>query len=257
MEINKQLLFPYLIYNKPFQYNDVITLYPIKMKDIVRFQHYQDALTLRKDSIFQEKQIIKMEYLDFIKFACRNIELATKYKMPLLSFYYDFVIGLLQLVCGEDAKIEFNSTNLDIFVNGFEITNAVFDDLRRIIIIQNDIDFDIDEFMNIDTIRALEKAKEFEAKKKKEKSDIEDYIDSLIIGMKVTEEYVSNLTIRKFWRYIKRINKYDEYEACLSGQMSGMVTFKEPISHWMTSIEITDKYENLKTDENELRSKIE
>ena len=82
-------------------------------------------------------------------------------------------------------------------------------------------------------------------------------IDSLIIGLKVTEEYVSNLTIRKFWRYIKRINKHEEYEACRSGQMSGMVTFKEPIQHWMTSIEVTDKYENLKTDEEELRSKIE
>ena len=91
----------------------------------------------------------------------------------------------------------------------------------------------------------------------KKKSDIEDYIDSIIIGLKVTEEYVSNLTIRKFWRYIKRINKHEEYEACRSGQMSGMVTFKEPIQHWMTSIEVTDKYENLKTDEEELRSKIE
>ena len=139
----------------------------------------------------------------------------------------------------------------------FLVTDEVFDDLRKIIIIQNDIDFDIDEFMNIDTVKALEKAREFEAKKNKEKADIEDYIDSIIIGLKVTEDYVSNLTIRKFWRYIKRINKHEEYEACRSGQMSGMVTFKEPIQHWMTSIEVTDKYENLKTDEEELRSKIE
>lgn len=93
-------------------------------------------------------------------------------------------------------------------------------------------------------------------KKNKEKSDIEDYIDSLIVDLKVTEEYVSELTIRKFWRYIKRINKHEEYQSCRSAQMSGMVTFKEPIQHWMTSIEITDKYENLKTDEDELRSKI-
>ena len=90
-----------------------------------------------------------------------------------------------------------------------------------------------------------------------EKADIEDYIDSMIIGMKVTEEYVSNMTIRKFWRYIKRINKHEEYNACRSGEMGGMVTFKEPIHHWMTSIDVDDEYENLKTDEDELRSKIE
>ena len=257
VEISKDTLFPYLIYNKEIKYNEHITLYPIKMKDIITFQQYQIALTLRKDAIFQDKQIIKMGYLEFIKYACRNDELAQKYNMPLLPFYYDFIIGILQLTCGEDVEIKYNTSTLDFSINDFLVTDEVFDDLRKIIIIQNDIDFDIDEFMNIDTVKALEKAREFEAKKNKEKADIEDYIDSLIIGMKVTEDYVSNLTIRKFWRYIKRINKHEEYEACRSGQMSGMVTFKEPIQHWMTSIEVTDKYENLKTDEEELRSKIE
>ena len=257
VEISKDTLFPYLIYNKEIKYNEHITLYPIKMKDIITFQQYQIALTLRKDAIFQDKQIIKMGYLEFIKYACRNDELAQKYNMPLLPFYYDFIIGILQLTCGEDVEIKYNTSTLDFSINDFLITDEVFDDLRKIIIIQNDIDFDIDEFMNIDTVKALEKAREFEAKKNKEKADIEDYIDSMIIGLKVTEDYVSNLTIRKFWRYIKRINKHEEYEACRSGQMSGMVTFKEPIQHWMTSIEVTDKYENLKTDEEELRSKIE
>ena len=257
VEINKDTLFPYLIYNKEIKYNEHITLYPIKMKDIITFQQYQIALTLRKDAIFQDKQIIKMGYLEFIKYACRNDELAQKYNMPLLPFYYDFIIGILQLTCGEDVEIKYNTSTLDFSINDFLVTDEVFDDLRKIIIIQNDIDFDIDEFMNIDTVKALEKAREFEAKKNKEKADIEDYIDSMIIRLKVTEDYVSNLTIRKFWRYIKRINKHEEYEACRSGQMSGMVTFKEPIQHWMTSIEVTDKYENLKTDEEELRSKIE
>ena len=257
VEISKDTLFPYLIYNKEIKYNEHITLYPIKMKDIITFQQYQIALTLRKDAIFQDKQIIKMGYLEFIKYACRNDELAQKYNMPLLPFYYDFIIGILQLTCGEDVEIKYNTSTLDFSINDFLVTDEVFDDLRKIIIIQNDIDFDIDEFMNIDTVKEKEKAREFEAKKNKEKADIEDYIDSMIIGLKVTEDYVSNLTIRKFWRYIKRINKHEEYEACRSGQMSGMVTFKEPIQHWMTSIEVTDKYENLKTDEEELRSKIE
>ena len=117
----------------------------------------------------------------------------------------------MQLTCGDDVDIKYNSSTLDISINDFQITNEVFDDLRKIIIVQNDIDFDIDEFMNIDTVKALEKAREFEAKKNKEKSDIEDYIDSLIIELRVTEEYVSNMTIRNFWRYVKRINKHEEY----------------------------------------------
>lgn len=256
MKINSQTLHQYLLFNKEIKYNEQITIYPIKMKDILLFQQCQSALTLRKDSIFLEKEIIKMQYLDFIKYAYRNMELSEKYHMPLLPLYFDFIIQILQLSCGNSTTISCNQSNFDLFINDLLVTNEIFDDLRRIIMVQNDIDFDIDEFMNIDTVRALEKAQEFEVKKNKEKSDIEDYIDSLIVDLKVTEEYVSELTIRKFWRYIKRINKHEEYQSCRSAQMSGMVTFKEPIQHWMTSIEITDKYEGLKADENELRSKI-
>lgn len=256
MEINTQSIYPYLLFNKEFKYDDHITLYPVKMRHILQFQQAQPALVLRKDSIFREKDIIRMDYLDFIRFACRNFELAIKYDIPMLPMYYDLTLNLLQLICGEDAKITYNQETLNFFINEELITNNIFNDLRKIIILQNDIDFDIDEFMNIDTVKALEKAREFEAKKNKEKSDIEDYIDSLIIDLKVTEDYVSNLTIRKFWRYIKRINKHEEYQTYRSAQMSGMVTFKEPIQHWMTSIEVTDKYENLKSDEGELRSKI-
>lgn len=257
MKINKDLLFPYIIFNKEFVYNEFITVYPIKMKDIVAFQQYQNALTLRKDSIFNDKKIIKMGYLEFIKYACMNEELSEKYEIPLLQFYYYFVIEMLRLACGEGTEITYNKENLDFYINGFNITEEVFDDLRRIIIIQNDIDFNIDEFMNIETIKALEKAREFEEKKRKEKSGIEDYIDSLIVSMKFTEEYVANMTIRKFWRYIRRINMHEEYMACHTGEMGGMVTFKEPLKHWMSGNDEEDKYKNLKADEDELRSKIE
>lgn len=256
MEVNYESLYPSILFNKEIKYDEHITLYPVKMKDILLFQQCQMAFILRKDSIFQEKEIIKMEYLDFIRYAYGNFELAQKYQVLLLPMYYDLILQLLQLVCGETARITYNQSTLDFSINDELITNEIFDDLRKIILIQNDIDFDIDEFMNIDTVNALEKAKEFEAKKNKEKADIEDYIDSLIIELKVTEEYVSNLTIRKFWRYIKRINKHEEYQSFRSAQMTGMVTFKEPMKHWMTSIEVEDQYENLKADEDNLRSKI-
>lgn len=226
------------------------------MKDIIAFQQYQPALTVRKDAIFHQKEIIKMEYLSFIKYACRNVQLAKDYNMPFLPFYYDFIIGMLKLSCGNNAQIEYNSSTLNFTINGFEITDHVFDDLRRIIIIQNDIPFNIDEFINIDTVNALEKAKEFELAKNKEKADIEDYTDSLAVALKVTGKYISQITIRKFWRYIKRINKHEEYNACRSGQMSGMVTFKEPLSHWMTGLETDVKNNSLIADEKSVRNKI-
>lgn len=255
-KIDKQSIYSNLIFNKEVKYDENITLFPIRMKDIVSFQTYQMALTLRKDSIFTEKEIIKMTYLDFIKYAFDNKELAIKYKMPALPFYYNFVLELLKLACGESTEIKYNTGTLDFYINEELITSEMFDDIRKILILQNDIDFDVDEFINQDTLNALEKAKEFEAKKRKEKADLEDYIDSLIISLKVTEEYVENMTIRKFWRYITRTNMHDNYIIDKTAERGGMVTFKEPIKSWMTSIEVDDKYAGLKADEGELRSKV-
>ena len=257
MEINEELLRPHLLFNSPFRYNEYITLSPVRMKDYIDFSIFSTALTLRKDAIFQEKKLIKMGYFEFIKYSFRNFELAKKYEENQLPYYYDFIVGLLQIICGQDAKILYNSSNLDLYINDFLITDEVFDDLRKIIIIQNDIDFNIDEFMNIDTVNALEKARAFEAEKNKQKANIEDYIDSIVISLRVDEEYVSNITIRKFWRYVKRINKHESYNARLTGEMGGFVKFKEPLEHWMTTLDVEDKYENLKTNESELRSKVE
>lgn len=258
MKINKETLTPYLLFNNPIKYTDNITLSPIRMKDILLFQRGQESITLRKEAIFQEKIFLKMSYFEFLKYAYRNEELAIKYKNKTLPYYFEFAISLLMLSCKteeKDAEIKINN-KLDVSVNGEIITNEMFDDLRRIIIFQNDIDFDIDEFMNIDTLNALEKARAYEAKKSKEKYELEDYIDSLIIALQCDENYVENLTIRKFWRYIKRISKHEYHQAAMNGQMSGMVKFKEPVQNWMATLEVEDKYANLKADEKELKEKL-
>lgn len=255
MELTKQGLKNYLLFDTPIHYNENITLYPLKMMNILKFNQYQYAFTVRKDAIFMEKKFIKMTYLDFLKYASQDVEISIKYKMPLLTYYFDWACRLLLLMCGEDSHIEIDE-DLTIHLNNCEITSNIFDDLRRIFIIQNDVDFDMDEFMNIEALNALEKARDFEAKKNKSNGDTEDYIDSLAIALSVSSDYIENLTIRKFWRYVKRIQKHETYEACLTGQMGGMVTFKEPLQHWMTSMEVTDKYANVKANEDELRSKI-
>ena len=142
-----------------------------------------------------------------------------------------------------------------MYINNILITPQIFDDLRRIIIIQNGIDFDIDEFLNYDTEQRLLKAQQ-DQNKDNDKSDIEDYIDSLVIALNITEERVMNMTIRKFWRYIKRYQLHEGYTIAKTGECSGMVSFKEPIKYWMISLDEDDKYKDLKADEEALKSKI-
>ena len=119
----------------------------------------------------------------------------------------------------------------------------------------NEIDFDIDEFLNYDTEQKLLNA-QHSVNKEENQANIEDYIDSLIIAMNISEERVMHMTIRKFWRYIKRYQLHEGYTIAKTGECSGMVSFKEPIKHWMASLEVDDKYKNIKMDENELKSKV-
>lgn len=255
MKVNKQILLPFMMYNDPIPYDKNIVLYPILMKDILTFQSLEQSITLRKNSTFREKKIIKMTYLDFLLFSAGNMELEMQYNIFGLSNYYYYAIQLLHLCC-KDSDIRIAKDTGQIKINGEMITPEIFDDLRRIIIIQNDIDFDIDEFINYDTEQRLLKAQN-DIKKNDDSVNIEDYIDSLVIAMHVTEKYVMNMTIRKFWRYIKRYNLHETYTIAKTGECSGFVKFNEPIKHWMCSIDNEeDKYKKLKADESELRGKI-
>lgn len=254
MKINTETLLPFLMYNKPIPYSESIVLHPVTMNDIVLFQNLSKAITVRKNSIFRNKKIIKMNYFDFLLYCLDNKELEEEYEINGLSEYYVFVLELLKLCC-KDSDISIHKETGQIIINNEIVTSNMFDDLRRIIIIQNDIDFDIDEFMNYDTERKLNEAqKHFD--KNDEKSNIEDYIDSLVVAMNTTEERIMNMTIRKFWRYIKRYNLHESYTIKKTGESSGMVSYKEPIRHWMGSLDKEDKYEHLKTDESELRGKV-
>jgi len=254
VKINKDYLLPYLMYNKPIEYDEHITLFPVTMNDILLFQALSKSITVRKDSIFRDKKLIKMTYMEFLIYCFNNKELEEEYKIDNLSQYFIYFIQLLHLCC-KNAEVTIDQQTGNLSINGETITSEILDDIRRIIILQNGIDFDIDEFLNYDTEQRLKKA-EREQNKNEENVDIEDYIDSLIIALDTTEERIMNMTIRKFWRYIKRFQLYENYTILKTGESSGMVKFKEPLKYWMTSLDEDDRYKNLKTDENMLKSKV-
>lgn len=253
MDINNDTLYSYLLYSSPIYYTEDLVLYPVKMGDILDFNLYKSSIIVRKNSIFPVKKIIKMSYLDFLFYCHDNEELAKEYKMPLLPYYYSFALKLLQLVF-KDQEVLASSTHGGFRINGISITADQFNDIRKIIIIQNGIDFDIDEFIHYDTEKELMKAQD--AISKGDKATLEDYIDSVCVGMDLSEEKVKDLTIRKFWRYVKRISKRDIFTIMKSAESSGMVKFKEPVQYWMCEIDETDKFKDVKTDTQSLKKMI-
>ncbi len=253
MDINNDSLYQYLLYSSPIYYTEDLILYPVKMGDILDFNLYKSSITVRKNSIFPVKKIIKMSYLDFLFYCHNNVDLAKEYQMPLLPYYYSFALKLLQLVF-KDQEVLASSTHGGFRINGNVITADQFDDIRRIIIIQNGIDFDIDEFIHYDTEQELLKAQD--AISGKDKATLEDYIDSVCVCMDLTEEKVKDLTIRKFWRYVKRISKRDVFNTMKPAESTGFVKFKEPVQYWMCELDEGDKFKDVKTDAQSLRKMI-
>ena len=86
--MTNESLFSYVIFNKEIPYNDKITLYPVTMKDVLTFQFLSQSLTVRKNSTFHEKEIIKMSYLEFLLYCLGNKELEIQYQIPGLSQYF-------------------------------------------------------------------------------------------------------------------------------------------------------------------------
>lgn len=254
MEINKESLFQFLIYDKPFPYSEMISVYPVIMENALKFQLLSKCITVRKNSTFREKKIIKMTYLEFLIYTFGNTELEEQYSIPGLSQYFFYAIQLLQLCC-KDSQISMKQNGSQLRINGEEITPQKFDDLRRIIILQNGIDFDIDEFLNYETEQRLLKA-ENDQNKNKKSVNMEDYIDSLVVALNTTEDRIMHMSIRKFWRYVNRYRLYENYTLMKTGECSGMVKYKEPIEYWMLSLDEDDKYKNLKADEESLRGKV-
>lgn len=253
MRITTESMYEHLLFSSPYYYTEDLVLYPILMKDVLPFSIFKSSIVVRKNSIFPVKKIIKMSYLDFLFYSYNNIELAKEFEMPLLPNYYSFAFELLKLVF-KNQDVKANPTSGGFLINDIEITPEQFDDIRRIIILQNGIDFDIDEFINRDTEEALLKAQN--ATSGKDNSTLEDYVDSVCLAMGVTEDDVKKMSIRKFWRYVKRISKRDVFNTMKSAESSGMVKFKEPIEYWMSDIETKDKFKEVKTDTQSLQKMI-
>lgn len=253
MQISKESLYEYLLYSDPFPYTKDLILYPISMEHILDFSVFKSSIIVRKNSIFPIKKIIKMPYLDFLFYSYNNYELAKEFKMPFLPQYYSFAFELLKLVF-KNQEVKVNVSKGGFLINNVEITSEQFDDIRRIIILQNGIDFDIDEFINRETEEALLKAQNITSEK--DESTLEDYIDSVCLAMHISEEKLKEMTIRKFWRCVKRISKRDVFNIMKSAESSGMVKFKEPIKYWMSDIDTNDKYKEIKTDTQSLKQMI-
>lgn len=227
----------YFYFDKPVEYKlqngEIINIYPILLKDSEFFLSSIDLLKIDKNS-FPNVEIIQMSYLQFISDILLNQNEDNKQK---------FLNILILCLHRNDLKL-FKTENgkpylSDIFFNT-TITHLDFEDIKRIILYQNFINFD-DEYINPELKKAMLDMDELRLKgmeipnlerkiaiisshtgiTKKEQLEM-TYRSHELLFEEVCGE-IDFVTIRPIalycgkgndfghWIYKKKVNKYDSY----------------------------------------------
>lgn len=156
---------------------------------------------------------------------------------------------ILELVL-HDQIFDFEQKNnkwfLYIVSDGQQINiNArEFENIRRIILVQNGMEYD-DTFIHDDILNWIAKQ---EKNEKSPTATIEDHIEAFIMETgQIDEDGIKKLSIRRFNRILGKIIARENYTIQATASMSGFVTFKGKIDHWLTvnkKNSIYDKYFN-------------
>lgn len=154
----------YFWFDLPVEYKlknkSVVKIYPISVKDSEMFLSWIDILTIDKNSL-PNPEYISMSYLEFIiktLLTSEDKDIAQSATSKLV-----FILKLC-LKWEDDVSIRVNDIGKPVLVHGdIEINGKSFEDIRRIILYQNILDFD-DSYINPDLKQAMAEVDEVKSK---------------------------------------------------------------------------------------------
>jgi hypothetical protein len=227
----------YITYDEPIPYKDIY-LYPVTIRDYMRFRTVVNCLIINKNRV-PDPKIISMSYLDFIFHIANENEESLYYFYMLIE-----VIRICLRIKPENIKyVKDNNDKVNLILDEFICDRKDFDNIRKIICYQNAIDLP-DEGIDPKLEKALQEMEEYRAKNKPKTCSFERQMLHVMRNTGMGLESVKQLSARKFHMILENIDKQMHYEILMTAKMSGMVEFKEEIDHWMTEIKI-DKYKDM------------
>lgn len=226
------LLNQYIPFNRSVPYKDWL-ISPIKIEDWYNVREALGLLQIDKNTL-GEIQFISMNNLQFI--------LTT---LSFEEYYIDSFVNLLNLALDikENEVIQFAINDDDAFLNIGEliketevmsdnyrtITSEDFDEIRRIILYQNVLDY-TDKYIDPDVKREVDEYYRLKNKGAKEIS-IEHKTICIQLRTGMSTELIGKLTIRNFLLLFDSIVEESDYQAMKLAEANG-AKFKSPIEHW-------------------------
>lgn len=225
-----------------------ITFTPVKVEMYNEFYTFINCLLLDKNSI-PDVKILQMSYIDYM---FQLHEEGDEYIIMMLAS----LISICTDVKIEDIKYYRDEKEQIILV----LNDKLFDKdkflvLREIICNQNDVDLTIFDF---DPRVREELRKTMELKNKMsnfEMGTLEEQIICIVISTNFTIEDIIKMSLRKFKKILNRIDHKMHYEIYTLGTLSGNVTLKEELPHWLSTLE-KGKFDNLITSYEDTQNKI-
>lgn len=212
----------YFTFDKPIPFKSFY-IYPVMLEKYYDFMYSHDILDIDKNSI-PDKKIVKMTYLEFLINILQESE-AVQIKLS----------NILNICLKIDLdSVEVKIKDNQLIINGETIDGKDFDVLRKIILYQNIPSYD-DRYVDPEIKKLQERHDNIVNKGMDDiqPPTLEDLMIALIAELGYTIEYVTQLSWRKFSLLLKSVEDKIDYKIKKAAEMGGMVTFKEPIEHWI------------------------
>jgi len=143
-----------------------------------------------------------------------------------------------------------------IYIKDAFYSTSDFDKIKKIILDQNDVE-QFDERTSKQVRDELDKREKIanELRGGTKLCGFEEQMICLSISLGITIEEVKRMTIRKFNKYIRRINHKIDYEVFSVGYMAAGVDGKKHKypSHWMADLDREQKYSSILLDESKIK----
>lgn len=222
--LNTELLTQqYLTFDKPVPFKS-LQIYPVVLSDYYEFMWSHDILDIDKNSI-PDAKVIKMTYLQFLITLLEDSEIIQEKLSNILEIclHIDLDSVEVKFIDGKEMSID-----------GEIISAKDFDMMRKVILYQNIPGYD-DKYVDPE-IKAMAQRYDNIVNKNSDNLEpptLEGLIIALIAELGYTVEYVNNMTYRRFRLLLKSVEDKIEYKIMKSAEMGGMVSFKEPVEHWI------------------------
>ena len=234
-----------LLWSEPINYKDVI-LYPVTCDKIRQFT--ASIYPLLYDPLRYPTEISTLPRLYFLTDILNHLNDPVYLSQNImLTQLYVSLENLFKLVFKEQ-QVGFVESNKRWIMQVSNVEKCIeikakdFEMIRQIILHQNGVNYD-DTFIHEDIRKWIE---EQESADKTPPITTEDYIEAYMIQLQINDlNEIKPVPLRQFNRIVDKFLTRENYVMRTTAAMSGFVTFKDKIDHWLVTNKknsIYDKY---------------